>query len=126
MSKATNLTSALRFSKIETDGMFFLKGYIMHHTNETTMKIIFTFIFLMSCSIASMAQASQTGTQGSMGGQGGIAPSVTSNGDENLQYQHRPDSTHSDKDTSYMKQQWNNGASQNQGKSKNKSTKKKK
>lgn len=93
------------------------------------MKVFITFAFLLCSSAISLAQGNPAGTSGVGGSGAGNGNSqstgyIPSNGEENLQY--KPDTTHSDKDTSYMHQQWNNGATSNPKKTTPKSSKKKK
>lgn len=88
------------------------------------MKVIITFAFLLCSSIVSMAQVNQTGESGASGNNSQSTGYIPSGGNERLQ--NRPDSTRSDADTTYMNQQWNSGAAQNQKKSPAKTTKKKK
>ncbi len=79
------------------------------------MKLILMSILIIGCSYVANAQSNPGNINGSNTGNG----NAYSNGNipnQNEQNQNRPDSTLRSDDTTYMHQQWNNGATQKQNK----------
>ena len=86
------------------------------------MKLIYATLLLLCCSFAVNAQSNPGGVNGSSNGNG----NAYSNGNIPSPYeqnQNRPDSTLRSSDTTYQKQQWNDGASQDQKPNTNKRSK---